>query len=97
MTVIYLQAVFEKRLKDAAVAVPLMCCAADMLSVPSRKQVVLVGSKLLPEFENMLAAAHASYEPNKTVSRSPFDSIKFAVLPYVCLRSRDALYYRSFT
>ncbi|XP_017252409.1 uncharacterized protein LOC108222933 isoform X1 [Daucus carota subsp. sativus] len=63
----HLLAVFEKRLKDAAVAVPLMCCAADMLSVPSRKQVVLVGSKLLPEFENMLAAAHASYEPNKTV------------------------------
>ncbi|KAL8149042.1 hypothetical protein AgCh_006158 [Apium graveolens] len=63
----HLLAVFEKRLKDAAVAVPLMCCAADMLCVPSRKQVVLVGSKLLPEFENMLAAAHASYEPNKTV------------------------------
>lgn len=69
---INLQAVFERRLKDAAVAVPLMCCAADMLCVPSRKQVVLVGSKLLPEFENMLAAAHASYEPNKTVSKSCF-------------------------
>ena len=68
---LYLQAVFEKRLKDVSVALPLMCCAADMLSVPSRKQVVLVGSKLLPEFEDMLAAAHALYEPNKTVSKSP--------------------------
>lgn len=45
-----------------------MCCAADMLSVPSRKQVVLVGHRALVEFENMLAAAHASYDPNKTVN-----------------------------
>ncbi|KAJ0265006.1 Catalytic protein [Hirschfeldia incana] len=35
-----LLAVFELRLKELAVAVPLMCCAADMISVPSRKQVV---------------------------------------------------------
>ncbi|KAG5055847.1 hypothetical protein JHK85_008357 [Glycine max] len=35
-------AVFEKRLKDMAMAVPLMCCAADMLRVLSRKQVVVV-------------------------------------------------------
>lgn len=51
-----------------AMAVPLMCCAADMLFVPSRKQVVLVGHKPSLEFENMLAAAHAQYDPNKTVS-----------------------------
>ncbi|KAJ0054354.1 hypothetical protein Pint_01037 [Pistacia integerrima] len=60
-------AVFESRLKETAVAVPLMCCAADMLSVPSRKHVVLVGHKASVDFENMLAAAHASYDPNKTV------------------------------
>ncbi|CAN6693799.1 unnamed protein product [Malus baccata var. baccata] len=60
-------AVFETRLKDMAMAVPLMCCAADMLAVPSRKQVVLVGRKHSAEFENMLAAAHASYDTNKTV------------------------------
>lgn len=63
-----LQAVFEKKLEEMAMAVPLMCCAAGMLSVPSRKQVVLVGPKFSEEFENMLAAAHASYDPNKTVS-----------------------------
>lgn len=63
-----LQAVFEKRLNDMAMAVPLMCCAADMLSVPSRKQVVLVGHKPSAEFENMLVAAHATFDPNKTVS-----------------------------
>ncbi|KZV21541.1 spermatogenesis-associated protein 20-like [Dorcoceras hygrometricum] len=62
-----LLAVFEKRLKDSAMAVPLMCCAADMLVVPSRKQVVLTGSKSSLEFDSMLAAAHASYDPNKTV------------------------------
>ncbi|KAG2697342.1 hypothetical protein I3760_07G101400 [Carya illinoinensis] len=63
----HLLAVFEARLKDMAMAVPLMCCAADMVTVPSRKQVVLVGHKHSVEFENMLVAAHTSYDPNKTV------------------------------
>ncbi|OMP06652.1 hypothetical protein COLO4_08004 [Corchorus olitorius] len=63
----HLLAVFESRLKEMAMAVPLMCCAADMVSVPSRKQVVLVGHKSSLEFEDMLTAAHASYDPNKTV------------------------------
>lgn len=63
----HLLAVFEARLKDMAMAVPLMCCAAHMLTVPSRKQVVVVGHKSTVEFENILAAAHASYDPNKTV------------------------------
>ncbi|GKC08309.1 spermatogenesis-associated protein 20 isoform X2, partial [Tanacetum coccineum] len=63
----HLLAVFEKRLKDSPVAVPLMCCAADMLAVPSKKQVVLVGKKSTPEMERMLVSVHASYDPNKTV------------------------------
>ncbi|XP_057963726.1 uncharacterized protein LOC131154915 [Malania oleifera] len=63
----HLLAVFETRLKDMAMAVPLMCCAADMLSVPSRKQVVLVGRKTSVDFSDMMAAAHASYDPNRTV------------------------------
>ncbi|XP_024965667.1 spermatogenesis-associated protein 20 isoform X1 [Cynara cardunculus var. scolymus] len=63
----HLLAVFEKRLKEAPVAVPLMCCAADMLSVPSKKQVVLVGKKATPEMEGMLVSVHASYDLNKTV------------------------------
>ncbi|KAK4418176.1 Spermatogenesis-associated protein 20 [Sesamum alatum] len=62
-----LLAVFEKRLKDTVMAVPLMCCAADMFSIESRKQVVLVGPKSSPEYDGMLAAAHASYNPNRTV------------------------------
>ncbi|KAK6937428.1 protein of unknown function DUF255 [Dillenia turbinata] len=60
-------AVFETRLKDMAMAVPLMCCAADMLTVPSRKQIVLVGHHSSAEFEDMLVAAHASYNPNITI------------------------------
>ncbi|KAK9984016.1 hypothetical protein SO802_033541 [Lithocarpus litseifolius] len=63
----HLLAVFETRLKDTAMAVPLMCCAADMVTLPLKKQVVLVGHKPSVEFENMLVAAHASYDPNKTV------------------------------
>lgn len=63
----HLLAVFEKRLKDMAMAVPLMCCAADMLRVPSRKEVVVVGERTSKEFEHMLAAAHALYDPNRTV------------------------------
>ena len=62
-----MQAVFESRLKDMAMAVPLMCCAADMLHVPSRKQVVVVGEETSKGFQDMLAAAHTFYEPNKTV------------------------------
>ncbi|XP_052196552.1 uncharacterized protein LOC127803938 [Diospyros lotus] len=63
----HLLAVFEKRLKDMAMAVPLMCCAADLVSVPSRKQVVLVGPKSSREFEDMLATVHSLYDPNTTV------------------------------
>lgn len=39
-----------------------------MVSVPSRKQVVVVGNKPSEDFDGMLAAAHASYNPNETVS-----------------------------
>ncbi|KAF5184490.1 Spermatogenesis-associated protein [Thalictrum thalictroides] len=63
----HLLAVFESRLKDMAMAVPLMSCGADMLFVPSRRQVVLVGPKSTVDFDNMIAAAHASYDPNRTV------------------------------
>ncbi|KAK3407380.1 hypothetical protein EUGRSUZ_K03449 [Eucalyptus grandis] len=63
----HLLAVFESRLKEVPMAVPLMCCAADMFSVPSRKQIVVIGRKDAQEFEKMLVAAHAEYEPNKTV------------------------------
>lgn len=65
---LFVQAVFETRLKDQGIAVPLMCCAADMVSVPSRKQVVLVGDKTSAEFFDMVTAVFASYDPNRTVN-----------------------------
>lgn len=49
-----------------------MCCAADMLAVQSRKQVVLVGDKASAEFDDMVAAVFASYDPNRTVNSSLF-------------------------
>lgn len=71
-TILFVQAVFEMRLKDQGIAVPLMCCAADMLAVQSRKQVVLVGDKASAEFDDMVAAVFASYDPNRTVKSSLF-------------------------
>ncbi|CAO2167655.1 unnamed protein product [Urochloa humidicola] len=63
----HLLAVFETRLRQLSIALPLMCCTADMLSVLSRKQVVLVGQKGSVEFQDMVAAAFSSYDPNRTV------------------------------
>lgn len=42
-------------------------CGADMLWVPSRKQLVIAGQKASQEFDRMLAAAHKSQNPNRTV------------------------------
>ncbi|TVU34686.1 hypothetical protein EJB05_16531 [Eragrostis curvula] len=63
----HLLAVFETRLRQLSIALPLMCCAADMLYIPSRKQVVLVGQKGSAEFQDMVAAAFSTYDPNRTV------------------------------
>lgn len=63
----HILAVFETRLRELGIALPLMCCAADMLSVPSRKQVVLVGEKGSAEFQDMVVATFSSYDPNRTV------------------------------
>ncbi|XP_010243542.1 PREDICTED: spermatogenesis-associated protein 20 isoform X2 [Nelumbo nucifera] len=63
----HLLAVFESKLKDTAIAVPLMCCAADMFSVLSMKQVVLVGRKPSTEFDDMIASVHSTYDPSRIV------------------------------
>ncbi|CAA7398446.1 unnamed protein product [Spirodela intermedia] len=63
----HLMAVFESRLREQSVAVPLMCCAADMLAVSSRKQVVIVGNKASPEFNGMVSTVYSSYDPNRRV------------------------------
>jgi hypothetical protein len=79
-----LQAVFETRLRELSIALPLMCCAADMLYVPSRKQVVLVGQKGSAEFQDMVAAAFSTYDPNRTVSEDHSAAIFFCVPYYNC-------------
>lgn len=62
-----LLASFKRVLKEKPMEAPLMCCAADMLSLPYRQLVVLVRHNSCVEYDNMLAAAHASYNPNRTV------------------------------
>lgn len=73
-------------------AVPLMCCAADMLGVPSRRQVVLVGKKPSPEFDGMLDVAQASYDPNKTVRRENLNSC----MHFICLLSLSCMGFVAF-
>ncbi|GLJ46249.1 hypothetical protein SUGI_0974400 [Cryptomeria japonica] len=63
----HLLAVFETRIKEQAMAVPLMCCAADLLAAPCRQQVVIVGPKSTPNFESLVVACHALYDPDKTI------------------------------
>ena len=57
---VLVQAVFEKRLKDAAVAVPLLCCAADMVSVAPGYRGVVVAKKPYGECDRLLPDVHAS-------------------------------------
>ncbi|KAH9328379.1 hypothetical protein KI387_000487, partial [Taxus chinensis] len=63
----HLLAVFETRIKDQAMAVPLMCCAADLLAAPCRQQVVIVGPKSTSNFESLVVACHTPYDPDKTI------------------------------
>ncbi|KAK8947138.1 hypothetical protein KSP39_PZI007372 [Platanthera zijinensis] len=63
----HLLAVFENRFTEQSIAVPLMCCAADMFAVPSRRQVVLVGDKCSKEFKDMISIVYSSYDPFRTV------------------------------
>eukprot|EP00249_Psilotum_nudum_P022111 c28378_g1_i1 orf=179-2719(+) len=63
----HLLAVFEKRVKELPIAVPLMCCAMDSFTTATRRQVVIAGNKDTPEFEALMNASHASYDPDKTI------------------------------
>eukprot|EP01018_Ginkgo_biloba_P017821 Gb_30260 [translate_table: standard] len=60
-------AVFESRIKEQVMAVPLMCCAADLLGIPSRQQIVIVGQKSTSNFESLVIASHAPYDPDRTI------------------------------
>jgi hypothetical protein len=58
-----------------------------MLSVPSRKQVVLVGKKGSAEFQDMVAATFSSYDPNRTVSD---DCSEVKLFHFGCLLSANS-------
>lgn len=63
----HLLAVFETRMKDLPVAVPLMCCAADLLGIPTKRQIVIAGPKRSPKFQDLLNACHTLYDPDKVI------------------------------
>lgn len=63
----HLLAVFETRMKELSVAVPLMCCAADLLGVPSKRQIVIAGPKQSSEFQALLNTCHMLYDPDKVI------------------------------
>jgi len=55
-------------MKEVAMAVPLLCCAVDVLNVPSKRQVVVAGPRYAPDTDALLAASHATFDPDKVVS-----------------------------
>lgn len=63
----HLLAVFKSRMQELPVAVPLMCCAADLLAVPSKRQIVIAGQKQSSQFQALLNACHESYDPDKII------------------------------
>lgn len=70
------QAVYEQRVKEVAMAVPLLCCAFDLYNVPSKRQVIVAGTRNSPDAEALVTSCHANFDPDKTVSaraRAPFD------------------------
>lgn len=63
----HLLAVFEGRIKELPVAVPLMCCAADLLAAPAKRQIVISGSRRTIEFESLITASHASFDTDRII------------------------------
>ncbi|KAJ7560493.1 hypothetical protein O6H91_04G132100 [Diphasiastrum complanatum] len=63
----HLLAVFEKRVKEMAIAVPLMCCAYDLLSIPSKRQVLIAGPKHSRDFDALVTASHMPFDPDKVI------------------------------
>lgn len=63
----HLLAVFEGRIKELPVAVPLMCCAADSFVSPGKQQIVISGPKHGSEFDALMAACFSSFDPDKII------------------------------
>ncbi|KAL3693595.1 hypothetical protein R1sor_007246 [Riccia sorocarpa] len=63
----HVMTVFEARVREVAMAVPLMCCAFDMLAAQSKRQIVIAGVKHAPDTEALVNAAHCLYDPDKII------------------------------
>lgn len=61
------QAVFEGRIKDVALAVPLLCCAFDTFRTASKRQIIIAGGKDAADTQKLVAVCHSFYDPDKTV------------------------------
>ena len=49
-------------------AILLMCCAADLMGTHPKRQIVLVGQRASPKFQDLLNACHTFYDPDRIVS-----------------------------
>lgn len=63
-----MQAVYEQRVKEVAMAVPLLCCAFDSFNVAAKRQIIIAGARNAPDSEALMTACHAPFDPDKTVS-----------------------------
>ncbi|XP_002994074.2 spermatogenesis-associated protein 20 isoform X2 [Selaginella moellendorffii] len=63
----HLLAVFEGKVKELAMAVPLMCCAYDVLAVPSKRQILVAGAKTSGEFDALVTTSHLFFDPDSTI------------------------------
>ena len=57
---------FSSHLKDRPLGVPQLLTALDF-AMEEPRRVVLVGDPKSPEFRKLIAAAHATYQPNKVI------------------------------
>jgi hypothetical protein len=54
--------------KEVAMAVPLLCCAFDLYNLPSKRQVIVAGTRNSSDAEALMTACHANFDPDKAVS-----------------------------
>ncbi|KAG6547746.1 hypothetical protein Mapa_010559 [Marchantia paleacea] len=63
----HLMSVFEAKVREVAMAIPLMCCAFDSFAGPSKRQIVIAGVKHAPDTDALVTAAHSAYDPDKII------------------------------
>lgn len=80
------QAVYEHRVKEVAMAVPLLCCAFDVLNVPSKRQVIVAGVRNASDTDVLLTACHAPFDPDKTVSLNAICITICSIAALICLK-----------